>query len=116
MAGTGRVYEATGNRDALVNGLLEARDMGVEMPGDLDPDAFESFGVTDAEITTEIDVSDFLDVKRASMRAHASQISESSFFLAMPDDFFARGFGQEWYIRRGERPAQRETSLFDGLE
>jgi len=116
MAGTGRVYESTGNRDALVAGMIEARDMGVEMPGDLDPDAFEDFGVTDAEITTEIDVSDFLDVKRASMRAHASQISESSFFLAMPDEFFARGFGQEWYIRRGERPATRETSLFDGLQ
>jgi LmbE family N-acetylglucosaminyl deacetylase len=116
LAGTGRVYESTGNRDALVTGLTEARDMGVEMPGDLDPDAFENFGVTDAEITTEIDVSDFLDVKRASMRAHASQISESSFFLAMPDEFFARGFGQEWYIRRGERPNERETSLFDGIE
>jgi LmbE family N-acetylglucosaminyl deacetylase len=116
LAGTGRVYESTGNRDALREGLLEAREMGVEMPGDLDPDAFAEFGVTDAQITTEIDVSDFLDVKRASMRAHASQISESSFFLAMPDEFFARGFGQEWYIRRGERPATRESSLFDGLE
>jgi len=116
MAGTGRVFESTGNRDALLNGMLEARDMGVEMPGDLDPDAFSEFGVTDEEITTEIDVTDFLDVKRASMRAHASQISESSFFLAMPDEFFARGFGQEWYIRRGPRPKERETSLFDGLE
>src|SRR5205823_145239 len=111
LAGTGRVYEATGNRDAILGGMLEARDMGVEMPGDLDPDAFADFGVTDAEVTTEIDVTDFLDIKRASMRAHASQISESSFFLAMPDEFFARAFGQEWYIRRGPRPAKRETSL-----
>src|SRR4029077_9935678 len=31
MAGTGRVYESTGNRDALVAGMIEARDMGVEM-------------------------------------------------------------------------------------
>jgi LmbE family N-acetylglucosaminyl deacetylase len=116
LAGTGRVYESTGNRDALLNGLLEARDMGVEMPGDLDPDAFSEFGVTDAEITTEIDVTEFLEVKRASMRAHASQISEASFFLSIPDEFFARGFGQEWYIRRGERPKERETSLFDGIE
>src|SRR6266700_4013470 len=52
---------------------------------DEDPDAFSNFGVTDDEITTEIDVTDFLEVKRASMRAHASQISESSFFLSMPD-------------------------------
>lgn len=116
LAGTPRVYESTGNRDSLRDGLLEAQEMGVEMPGDLDPDAFSEFGVTDAEITTVIDVTDFLDVKRASMRAHASQISDSSFFLAMPDDFFARGFGQEWYIRRGSRPKERETSLFDGIE
>jgi LmbE family N-acetylglucosaminyl deacetylase len=115
MAGTGRVYESTGNRDALVGGLLEARDMGVDMPGDLDPDAFSDFGVTDAEITTEIDVSDFLDVKRAAMRAHASQIAETSFFLTIPDEFFARAFGQEWYVRRGPRPEKRETSLFDGV-
>jgi LmbE family N-acetylglucosaminyl deacetylase len=116
LAGTPRVYESTANRDELVNGLLEARDAGVEMPGDLDPDAFSDFGVTGDEITTVIDVSDFLDVKRASMRAHASQISETSFFLSTPDEFFARGFGQEWFIRRGPRPAQIETSLFDGLE
>ncbi|MBV9410915.1 MAG: PIG-L family deacetylase, partial [Acidimicrobiia bacterium] len=116
LAGTPRVYESTGNRDELVAGLLEARDMGVEMPGDIDPDAFSEFGVTDAEITTVIDVTDFLEVKRASMRAHASQISDSSFFLSIPDEHFARGFGQEWYIRRGPRPERRETSLFDGIE
>lgn len=116
LAGTRRVYESTGNRDAIQGGLLEAREMGVEMPGDLDPEAFAEFGVTDAEITTEIDVTDFLDIKRAAMRAHASQIAETSFFLSVPDEFFARAFAQEWYIRRGERPAKRETTLFDGLE
>jgi LmbE family N-acetylglucosaminyl deacetylase len=116
LAGTRRVYESTGNRDAILGGLLEAREMGVEMPGDLDPDAFQDFGVSDAEITTVVDVTEFLEVKRASMRAHASQIAETSFFLSVPDEFFARGFGQEWYIRRGPRPATRETTLFDGIE
>ena len=116
LAGTPRVYESTANRDAIVGGLLEARDMGVELPGDLDPDAFSEFGVTDSEITTVIDVSEFLEVKKAAMRAHASQIAETSFFLSTPDEFFARAFGEEWYIRRGPRPATRETSLFDGLE
>src|SRR5881227_783589 len=64
LAGTPRVYESTANRDAIVGGLLEARDMGVELPGDLDPDAFSEFGVTDSEITTVIDVSEFLEVKK----------------------------------------------------
>ena len=116
LAGTPRVYESTANRDAIRNGLLEARDMGVELPGDLDPEAFSEFGVTEGQITTVIDVSDFLEVKKAAMRAHASQIAETSFFLSTPDEFFARAFGEEWYIRRGPRPAKRESSLFDGLE
>ncbi|MBV8160662.1 MAG: PIG-L family deacetylase [Acidimicrobiia bacterium] len=116
LAGTRRVYESTGNRDAILAGMLEARAMGVELPGDLDPNAFADFGVTDAEITTVVDVTDYLDVKRASMRAHASQIADTSFFLAIPEEFFARAFGQEWYIRRDRQPERRETSLFEGLE
>jgi LmbE family N-acetylglucosaminyl deacetylase len=115
LAGTPRVYESTANRDDVQRGLREAQDMGMDMPGDLDPDAFTDFGVTEDQITTVVDVTDFLDVKRASMRAHASQIGETSFFLSIPDEFFARAFGQEWYIRRGPRPDTTETSLFDGI-
>lgn len=35
------------------------------------------------------------------MRAHASQISEQSFFLAMLNEAFAYEFGTEWFIRAG---------------
>src|SRR5205807_2590190 len=59
LAGTPRVYESTANRDAIRNGLLEAREMGFELPGDLDPDSFSEFGVSEDQITTVIDVSDF---------------------------------------------------------
>jgi LmbE family N-acetylglucosaminyl deacetylase len=113
LASTPRVYESTANRDAVQQGLTDARDMGVELPGDLDPDAFSDFGVTEDQITTVVDVVDFLDVKRASMRAHASQIAETSFFLSTPEEFFARAFGQEWYIRRDAPPGLHETSLFE---
>jgi len=116
LAGTPRVYEATANRDAIVRGLDEARAAGMEMPGDLDPDAMDDFGVREDQITTEVDVSDYLDRKRAAMAAHASQISESSFFLAMPREFFARAFGTEWFIRRGAPPGIHEHGLLDGLE
>ncbi len=49
------------------------------------------------------------------MRAHASQIGEESFFLAMPDEAFAAVWGTEWYIRtrpeyEGPR-GSRETAL-----
>src|SRR5947208_12653158 len=55
LAGTRRVYESTANRDHIRQGLLDAQQMGVEMPGDLDPTAFDDFGVTDDEITTVVD-------------------------------------------------------------
>ena len=48
-----------------------------------------------------------------SFHAHpdASQISEQSFFLAMPDEQFAVAFGTEWFIRDGQGPGITETDL-----
>ena len=62
-------------------------------------------------ITTTVDVSAYLDVKRRAMAAHASQIGETSFFLAMPPDAFAASFGWEWFIRRGAPAGTTETAL-----
>jgi hypothetical protein len=47
-------------------------------------------------------------VKRASMRAHASQITEDSFFLQMPEERFAEVFGDEWFIECGGSRAEGE--------
>ena len=55
------------------------------------------------------------DHKRRAMRAHASQISEQSFFLAMDDDRFHMAFGIEWFIRAGQGPGFTETDLMAGL-
>ena len=61
------------------------------------------------------DVTDFLDKKRAAMAAHASQISETSFFLSMTDQVFAQVWGVEDYILRGAPEGTTETTLVDGL-
>ena len=66
-------------------------------------------------ITAAVDVTPYLEYKRRAMRAHASQISESSFFLAMPDEAFRYGFGTEWFIRDGQGPGITETDLLAGL-
>jgi LmbE family N-acetylglucosaminyl deacetylase len=67
-------------------------------------------------ITTTIDVRAHLDAKRASMRAHASQISDDSFFLAMPPEAFEQGFGYEWFIRHGVPHDHQDDDLFVGLD
>ena len=114
LAGVDRVYENTVDRDYFIDLMQRAAEFGVEMPDDAPPEDFE-LGVAGDLITTRVDVSDFLEVKKAAMRAHASQIAETSFFLAMPDTAFAAMWGQEWYIRRGAPSGTQETDLFEGL-
>jgi len=105
LAGTAEVYEATMNRTEMVRMFAEMKERGITLgegedgPPDLDQEP--DFGVSEERLTHRVDVTRWLPTKRASMRAHASQISESSFFLAMPDEVFARAFGVEWFTRRG---------------
>ncbi len=114
LAGTPKAYMSTANRDHMRRGIEQALASGVEMPDMPDP-ADLQIGVTEDRITTVIDVHDRVDVKRGSMAAHASQISETSFFLAMPPDMFADAFGWEWYILDGAPPGTSETDLLEGL-
>jgi LmbE family N-acetylglucosaminyl deacetylase len=62
-----------------------------------------------------VDVRDYIEVKKRSMRAHGSQIAETSFFLAMPDEAFEAMWGQEWFILRDAPPGTQETDIFAGL-
>ena len=111
LAGTPRVYCATVSRQHFEQ---LARERLSQLPADSnppDPDQIE-LGVDEARITTFVDVRPHLGAKRAAMAAHASQISETSFFLSMPDDLFAETFGTEWYIRIDREPVEPETWLF----
>jgi LmbE family N-acetylglucosaminyl deacetylase len=114
LAGTRRVYESTMNRD-FIRSLMESRSS--EMPDTADaPDAaaMDDFGSPEEIITTTVDVSDYVEQKRAAMAAHASQIPPDSFFLSLPPDAFRSAFGSEWFIRR-DKPDIRESWLFDDL-
>jgi LmbE family N-acetylglucosaminyl deacetylase len=87
------------------------------LPDDVEaPDIDErGLGVPGSRITTTVDVSDYVDKKRASMAAHASQITDTHFFLAMPDDAFRTGFSAEWFIRIGA-PEGTVDEFFAGLK
>ncbi len=113
LAGTPRVYEETVDR-SHVREVVEQAPPGT-LPEDFDPAALDELGVERELITTTVDVGDFVDRKRAALRAHTSQIPETSFFLSMPDDVFATVFGHEWFIRHGAPAGLRESDLFEGL-
>jgi LmbE family N-acetylglucosaminyl deacetylase len=114
VAGTPVVYLVTIDRDHVRELIRQSEGTDWSMQ-DPTPDDLDSFGEPADKITTAVDVSRWLGAKREAMRAHASQIGEDSFFLAMPDDAFAAVWGTEWYIRvRPEYegpPGSRETAL-----
>lgn len=116
MAGTERFFEATMNRDHLRRVIQAGVEAG-QIPRDEVPEVSEdsSFGRPESVITTTVDVSAFVTAKRASMRVHASQISDDHFFVKMPDDAFAASFGQEWFIRHGVPEGHRDDDLLAGF-
>lgn len=117
LAAVPKVYMATVNRDAIIRVMQEARASGA-MPDTLelpDPTDFAELGVPESRVTTTVDVGEYVERKRASMAAHASQISDTHFFLAMPEDAFRAGMGTEWYIRVGA-PDGAVDDFFAGLQ
>ncbi len=119
-AGVPRVVEATMDRDALLAGMKEAAERG-ELPDDFEiPEVTDEqpFGSPGAVITHEVDVTEFLPRKRQALAAHASQVGPDSFFLSMPDEAFAQGFGTECFIDPSSPRAPgapRHADLFEGL-
>ena len=83
------VAQGTVNRDWMQRGF---RESGRE--GDIPPD----MGKPESENTHRVEAVDFVGQKRASMRAHASQMAPDHFLLALPDAMFALGMGTEFYI------------------
>ncbi|GGU70600.1 PIG-L family deacetylase [Lentzea flava] len=100
IAGTPAVYQAMVKESEFREAMRRA--------GEAEPPPLGEDAVPESELNVGVDVSKYLDVKRAAMRAHASQIPEQSFFLALDDETFAHVFGTEWFIREGHGP---ETAL-----
>jgi len=119
LAGTPGVFEATMNRDEMIRNIKNAseflsEEQLAEMP-DLEGEDADTFGVAEERITHAVDVTGFVEVKRASMRCHRSQIADEAFFLAMPDEGFAQAFGTEWYISHRHERADGAPFLTDLL-
>lgn len=115
LAGVATVYEAAPNRDLVAAMMEQAADLFEQEADAVELDT-ATFGEPEAVMTHRVDVSAHAAVKRAALRAHASQVSEDSFFLQLPDDVFQVAFGTEWFIDRSRPRADGApflTDLFD---
>jgi LmbE family N-acetylglucosaminyl deacetylase len=111
LAGTPVVYEASIDRDRLIALIEMARETG-EIPEEEVPDVdTATFGVPSSAVTTRVDVTEQVPLKRKAMAVHASQIPGDSIWMTMPEDRFAAAFGEEVYIRRGAPPGTAERDL-----
>lgn len=99
-AGIKWLYEATADRDAIRAMMANAADMGIDREEMMSDEVLSTFGSPAESITTRVDVGGFIDVKRESMRQHASQIDETSWFLTMPIEVFGAAFSTETFIQR----------------
>ena len=114
LAGTPKVYLNTVDKDFLESSFAETIESGVGVPGDLDPDRPQPGRAPRAHHHHRRRPR--LPRRQAQGHGrHGSQISESSFFLAMAPEMFATAFGQEWYILVGAPAGTLETDVFAGL-
>ena len=111
LAGTAAVFQATHDREYFQSLVPRFAQAGVGS-GDNEEFDLSKFGTPAAQITTRVDVRPYLEKKRAAMAAHGSQIAETSFFLALPDDLFELAWGEEHYVREGAPAGLRESWFF----
>jgi LmbE family N-acetylglucosaminyl deacetylase len=101
-AGVKKVLQSTMNRDHIRAAIAEAAALSEDGSATADlPEMEDDLGSPEAEITHALDVSGQVPLKKAAMVAHASQISDESWFLQMEDEMFLAAFGTEWYIETG---------------
>ena len=77
----------------------------------------EGWGTPDEDITTLVEVTPWVDMKVAALRAHRTQIPEDWFMLQVPEKDVPNVLGIEAFQRLHSRVDApfREVDLFEGL-
>jgi N-acetyl-1-D-myo-inositol-2-amino-2-deoxy-alpha-D-glucopyranoside deacetylase len=80
-------------------------------------DTIQIIGTPDELVTTRIDVSEYVDRKRAAFAAHVTQNDPNSWFTTMADQMYRMAFGTEYYRLVGGEPGSDlpESDLFAGI-
>jgi LmbE family N-acetylglucosaminyl deacetylase len=79
----------------------------------------QSRGASEEEITTRIEVGDYLELKREALRCHRTQVSPTNPWLNVPEDLARHYLRYDHFIlasARGIEIGPGEVDLFAGLE
>ncbi len=110
LAGTPKVFEATFNRDLLIEAFQNG---SIDFDPDQGADDGNPVGTPSSQLSLQVDVSPFVGQKRRALACHASQRTDVGGMLDIPEEIFNVAFGTEWFIEAGAEPALHVGWLFD---
>jgi N-acetyl-1-D-myo-inositol-2-amino-2-deoxy-alpha-D-glucopyranoside deacetylase len=100
---TRRAHELTGGAAKLYATAMprSVLERAVQLPEDswFMKNGDRSAAVADDQVSTEIDGTEYLDAKRAAMRAHETQITVDGDFFALSNELGQRILGREYYTQ-----------------
>jgi LmbE family N-acetylglucosaminyl deacetylase len=84
--------------------IAEAMSAGEEEPG-------AGFGTPDADVTTRVDVSEFIARKREAFECHKTQRQDFGWVLDLPEDLLERAIATEYFVLTRWRDHEIPTGL-----
>jgi N-acetyl-1-D-myo-inositol-2-amino-2-deoxy-alpha-D-glucopyranoside deacetylase len=119
--GPDKIYWTAVPRSVLAAGVEAFRGTSDNPFADVDNIEDFPFGTSDEEIAARVDATDQHDAKVAALRAHATQIPDSSWLYSIAGNFGSEFMGVEYYTLAygqrgpGDGPYGWESDLFAGL-
>ena len=115
-----KLYEMSRPRELTQRAWEQMRARGLKTPFDNPDFDITRFTVPLDQITTALDVSAYMQRKRAALLEHRTQIAVDGPFFAMPEDIGRQWFGVEYFTLLQSRvplPAHEgyERDLFAGI-
>lgn len=92
-----KLYFTNSPRNIQITQMQRMRELGIKTWDD-DPEFdITQFTVPDEQITTRIDIGDYIARKIAALNCHRSQISTEGWFSPVPEDLRREFFGYEYF-------------------
>lgn len=90
---------------------------GIDSPYASWLEQWDEAGIEEPEITTQIDVSDYVEMRTKALLLHATQIDPDSFWFAIPDEMHRRVYPWEDYTLVDSKVGAKipEDDLFAGI-
>ena len=110
-------YFAPFRRERLQKIHKAALAEGIDSPYQEWLDRWDEYEREEQEVTTQVDVADYIEVRSKALLAHATQIDPEGFWFAIPDELVKRVYPWEDYTLIAAKVDTKlpEDDLFAGL-